>query len=206
MGNGGFTATHQYYQGGGEICAKVAWNNEASQTCTCGRRSSTGLGVPRPLGTRAFNRNDNRKEGQKALPRDPHFAMYLLQAIEKFVQIRANSCMTPLWRCRKRGWAAHIVHGSCRGRAEARRGGARQNSGATGRADSSKGNARKGGAGLGLRRVCAVRATPKTSRHVAQCRAERAGAPSGHLSARAPQYSKCAMGMGRYAAGEGRFG
>jgi hypothetical protein len=54
------------------------------------------------------------KRGGRPYPRDPHFAMYLLQSIEKFVQTRANSCMTPLSRCRKRGWAAHIVHGSCR--------------------------------------------------------------------------------------------
>jgi hypothetical protein len=114
-----------------------------------------------------FQSERQPKEGRKALPRDPRFAMFLLQAIEKFVQTRANSCMTPLWRCRKRGWAAHIVHGSCRGRAEARRGGAaklrRDRSGGFFEGQRSQGH---GGAGV----AAGVRGA-RDPENVAPCRA-----------------------------------
>ncbi|MDB5291327.1 MAG: hypothetical protein JWL69_2568 [Phycisphaerales bacterium] len=148
----------------------------------------------RPLGTRAFNRNDNRKRTEGLTPAIhflPWFRCKPSKSSCKLVQIRA---WHPVALSKMRFGSARRV------------GAARQNAGATGRAGFLTGNARKVTAGLGLRRVCAVRATPKTSRPVAQCRAEWAGVPSGHLSARAPQCSKCATGVGRCAVGEGRFG
>jgi hypothetical protein len=93
-------------------------------------------------------------------------------------KVRANSCKfvhgTPLALSKTRLGRAHHAR-VVRGVVRRLGGGARQNAGATGRADFSKGNPRKGGAGLGLRRVCGLSATPKLSRHVAQCRAALSG-------------------------------